>query len=56
MRWCVANVAIETDATGNIKPSKKKSSERIDGVYALVMAIALWVHAKPKAMPSLSTI
>lgn len=42
LRWCVSNVAVEQDAAGNVKPSKKPgvSTERIDGVIALVMAIA----------------
>jgi phage terminase large subunit-like protein len=40
MRWMVSNVAIEQDAAGNIKPSKAKSNERIDGVLTLVMDIA----------------
>jgi phage terminase large subunit-like protein len=35
----MANVSVESDATGNIKPSKKVSTERIDGVVALIMAI-----------------
>jgi len=39
LRWCVSNVSVETDAAGNLKPSKKTSTERIDGVVALVMAI-----------------
>ncbi len=39
LRWCVSNVMIETDAAGNIKPSKRKSSEKVDGVVALTMAI-----------------
>jgi phage terminase large subunit-like protein len=39
LRWCVSNVAIESDAAGNIKPSKSKSTEKIDGVVALVMAL-----------------
>ena len=34
-----ANVTVETDAAGNIKPSKKKSTERIDGIVAGVMAL-----------------
>lgn len=38
--WCAGNVAAEVDAAGNIKPSKKKSTERIDGVVASIMAIA----------------
>lgn len=39
LRWNAANVTVETDAAENIKPSKKKSTERIDGVVAAVMAI-----------------
>ena len=39
LRWMAANVAIEQDAAGNIKPSKKKSTERIDGIVAAVMAV-----------------
>jgi phage terminase large subunit-like protein len=39
LRWNVSNVSVETDAAGNLKPSKKVSTERIDGVAALVMAI-----------------
>ena len=39
LRWNVSNVSVESDATGNLKPSKKVSTERIDGVVALMMAI-----------------
>jgi len=38
--WNMANVIIDQDAAGNIKPNKKKSTEKIDGVVALVMGIA----------------
>jgi phage terminase large subunit-like protein len=41
LRWCAGNVAVERDAAGNIKPSKAKSTERIDGIAALVTALAL---------------
>ncbi len=34
-----SNVAVEIDAAGNLKPSKKKSTERIDGIVAGVMAL-----------------
>lgn len=40
MKWNVANVAKEEDAAGNIKPSKRKSTERIDGVVSLVTALS----------------
>lgn len=38
-RWAVSNVAIEMDPAGNLKVSKKVSTERIDPVAALVMAV-----------------
>jgi phage terminase large subunit-like protein len=40
LRWNVSNVSVESDAIGNLKISKKVSTERIDGVAALVMAIS----------------
>lgn len=33
--------AVETDAAGNIKPSKEKSTMRIDGIAALCMALGI---------------
>jgi phage terminase large subunit-like protein len=39
LRWMASNVMIEMDAAGNIKPSKSKSSEKIDGIVSLIMAI-----------------
>jgi phage terminase large subunit-like protein len=42
LRWMASNVAVETDAAGNIKPSKKASTERIDGIVALCMALGAW--------------
>jgi phage terminase large subunit-like protein len=41
MRWMAGNTAVEMDAAGNLKPSKKKSTERIDGIVALVMALGI---------------
>lgn len=39
LRWMASNVACETDAQGNIKPSKKLAKKRIDGIVALVNAL-----------------
>jgi phage terminase large subunit-like protein len=39
LRWMVGNAAAETDPAGNVKPSKKRSREKIDGVVAAIMAI-----------------
>jgi phage terminase large subunit-like protein len=33
-----ANVAVAEDPAGNLKPAKDKSTERIDGIVALIMA------------------
>jgi phage terminase large subunit-like protein len=33
------NIFIRTDPAGNIKPDKEKSTERIDGAVALIMAL-----------------
>lgn len=38
-RWMASVFATEQDAAGNLKPSKKKSADRIDGVVALIMAL-----------------
>ena len=40
LRWMASNVAAEHDAAGNIKPSKAKSTEKIDGIVSLVMGVA----------------
>ena len=39
LRWMASNVAVEMDAAGNYKPSKKKSTEKIDGIVAAIMAL-----------------
>lgn len=45
LRWMAGNVEVETDPAGNQRPSKAKSSERIDGMVALTMAEArAFVH------------
>jgi len=41
LRWMADNVAVEQDAAGNIKPSKKHSTERIDGIVTAVMCVGL---------------
>ena len=38
LRWMATNVVMEQDPAGNIKPTKAKSIEKIDGIVALIMA------------------
>ena len=40
LRWHASNAVAEQDAAGNIKLSKRKSQKKIDGMAALVNAIA----------------
>lgn len=39
LRWMVDNIFIRTDPAGNIKADKEKSTEKIDGVIATIMAL-----------------
>jgi phage terminase large subunit-like protein len=45
-RWRAANLAVAQDPAGNLKPAKDKSTERIDGIVALIMAIGRAMVAK----------
>lgn len=51
LRWMASNAAAEEDAAGNIKPSKAKSSEKIDGIVALVMALGVAMVAPEDSCP-----
>jgi phage terminase large subunit-like protein len=39
LRWMADNLMVSTDPAENVKPDKKKSTERIDGMVALIMAL-----------------
>ena len=39
LRWMMDNVFIRKDPAGNIKPDKEKSTEKIDGAVAMIMAL-----------------
>lgn len=47
LRWHAGNVAVEMDAAGNLKPSKKKSTEKIDGIVALIIALGRAMLRQP---------
>lgn len=51
-RWCVGNTVIDMDPAGNVKPSKKKSTGKIDGVVAGIMALACYLYEEePEGSP-----
>ena len=39
LRWNMDNIFIRTDPAGNIKADKEKSTEKIDGAVAMIMAL-----------------
>lgn len=39
LRWMMDNIFVRTDPAGNIKPDKEKSTEKIDGAVAAIMAL-----------------
>lgn len=53
-RWMMGNVELETDAAGNIKPSKAKSQNKIDGVASLVTALAAYMSTEIAKKPEIS--
>jgi phage terminase large subunit-like protein len=55
MKWMVANTEIKTDAAGNIKPVKpdrKRTGKRIDGVIGSIMALDRAVHGSETSVYS----
>jgi phage terminase large subunit-like protein len=42
--WMMGNVEIMKDAAGNIKPDKKKSKEKIDGIVSDIEALGLYMQ------------
>lgn len=45
LRWNADNISIRTDPAGNIKIDKAKSTEKVDGMVALVMALDRAIRA-----------
>lgn len=41
LRWMASNMVVKQDPTGALKPDKSKSTEKIDGMVATIMALDL---------------
>lgn len=52
LTWMARNAGYDQDAAGNIKPSRAKSKEKIDGIAALVDAIAVAIKDEGEGGPS----
>jgi phage terminase large subunit-like protein len=51
-RWMAANAAVAQDPAGNLKPAKDKSTERIDGIVAIIMALGRAMVIQEEPQPS----
>jgi phage terminase large subunit-like protein len=49
MRWQTDNLAVATDAAGNVKPDKGTSGDKIDGWSAAVTAMSAAMSAEPQS-------
>ncbi len=43
LRWMASNMSVDVHTSGDIKPSRDRSSEKIDGVVAAIMAVGRWM-------------
>jgi phage terminase large subunit-like protein len=48
LRWMADNAVVRRDASGNIRPDKDKSAEKIDGIVALVVALERAMNQQQK--------
>lgn len=47
LTWMANNLVVRTDPAGNLKPDKEKSTEKIDGMVALVMGLDRALRHEP---------
>ena len=51
LNWMADNVVVRVDPAGNLKPDKERSTEKIDGIVALVMGLDRALrHAKKRSV------
>lgn len=44
--WMFGNMCVEMNAAGDVKPDKGRASDKIDGIVALLIALAMAIKAK----------
>jgi len=49
LNWMADNLVVNEDPAGNIKPDRAKSTEKIDGMVAMIMGLDRAVRHKPRA-------
>jgi len=56
LTWHISNVAIQRDPAGNVKISKDKSSEKVDGAVACVMSLGEYLTVMADKKPEANEI
>lgn len=56
MRWMVDNLAITSDSSGNVKPDKANSGDKIDGISATLNALKEAMAVQEAAAPPPATV
>lgn len=52
MNWMIQHCIVDEDPAGNIKPNKKKSRQKIDGVVASIAALAVHIVDRARRKPN----
>src|SRR5262249_47496397 len=48
LKWCASNAVVQTDVNENLRVSKDKSADRVDGIAAIVTALSVaLLHPQP---------
>ena len=53
LRWNADNLVVQKDPAGNLKPDKSKSTQKIDGMVALIMALDRAIRHQGEDQPSI---
>ena len=54
LRWNFDNIVVQQDEAGNIKPDKKRATEKIDGAVATIMALDRAILQTREAQPGIA--
>jgi phage terminase large subunit-like protein len=53
LRWMAGNVTVHTDGRGYVMPSRKKSTDKIDGITATLMGLAVALQGAEAPAPQI---
>ncbi|MFP4539131.1 MAG: terminase large subunit [Dichotomicrobium sp.] len=48
LAWMADNIVVHQTAEGNIKPDKRNSKQKIDGIVAIIIALAAYQYEEPE--------